>query len=329
MKSIVITTLFSALLCAQTSQSPQTTQPPQTAQPPQLAPGTPAPPAPPQATPPAPITPDTVVAEVDGKKYTAGELDKMIASLPQQYQESAHLQPQRFLVQLFLYQHLAQEAEKANLDKQEPWKDDIAFQRMVLLSQAEMNEYKNHIAITPEDQEKIYKENPDRFKQVKVKVIRLTFSATPDKPGPDGKKMMSEAEAKAKADELRKQILAGADFVKLVKENSDDKTSADKDGDYGTISKNSPYPQPVKDAVFALKQGEVSEPVKQGNGFYLIRAESVVIQPIGDVRAQIIEELRQTRFNEWMKGLQTRFTVKVENQAYFTPRRPPQLQTVR
>jgi hypothetical protein len=57
--------------------------------------------------------------------------------------------------------------------------------------------------------------------------------------------------------------------------------------------------------------------------------ESTVTQPIGEVRAQIIEELKQARFTEWMKGLQTRFTVKIENPAYFTPKRPPQLQTVR
>jgi len=329
MKYIAITTLFSALLCAQT---PQTTPAPQAAPPIQVAPGTPAPPAPPapQAAPPAaPITPDTVVAEVDGKKYTAGEIDKLIASLPQQYQQSARMRPEMFLSQYFTFQHLAEEAEKANLDKQAPYKDLIALQRMQVLAQAESNEYKDHIVITTEDQEKFYNEKPDRFKQVKVKVIHLTFSVTPDKPGPDGKKMMSEAEAKAKADELRKQILAGEDFGKLAKENSDDKTSAAKDGDFGTISKNSPYPQPVKDAVFALKQGEVSEPVKQGNGFYLIRAESVVLQPINEVRAQIIDELRQARYLEWMKGFQTRFTVKVENPAYFAPRQRPQLQTVR
>jgi NOL1/NOP2/fmu family ribosome biogenesis protein len=73
----------------------------------------------------------------------------------------------------------------------------------------------------------------------------------------------------------------------------------------------------------------MSEPVKQANGFYLIRADSVVIQPFGEVRAQVIEELRQERFNEWMKGLQARFTVKVDNPAYFVPKRAPQLQTVR
>ncbi len=126
---------------------------------------------------------------------------------------------------------------------------------------------------------------------------------------------MSEAEAKAKVDELRKQILAGEDFSKLARGEFDDKTSAANNGDYGTISHNSPYPEPVKKAVFALKEGEVSEPVKQANGFYLIRADSVVLQPFGEVRPQIIEDLKQTRFTDWMKSLETRFAVKVENPA--------------
>ncbi len=320
MKFCVITILFSALVCGQT--------PP----PPQVAPGTPAPPAQPAPapeTPPAPITPDTVVAEVDGKQLTAKEADQILASLPPQYQQSARLQPDRTLSMLFMFRYLAAEAEKANLDKRSPLKDNLEFQRMTLLYQAEINEYKNKIAITPEDQQKLYKDSQDRFKQAKVKVIHISFSATPDKPGPDGKKMMSEEEAKAKVDELRKQILAGGDFGKLARENSDDKTSAAKDGDFGTISHNSPYPEPVKTAVFALKEGQVSEPVKQANGFYLIRLESVTTQPFDEVRTQINEELRQTHLNEWIKGLQTRFAVKIDNPAYFSPRRPPQLQTVR
>jgi peptidyl-prolyl cis-trans isomerase C len=319
MKYLATTLLFSVLLCGQTP-------------PPSVAPGTPAPSvqaAPPETPPPAPVTPQTVVAEVEGKKLTAGDVDRIFAALPPQYQQSARMNPAHTLTLLLMFKYLADEAEKANLDKRQDLKTALDYQRMNLLYQAEINEYKDKIAVTREDQDKVYQENPDRFKQVKVKVIHISFSATPDKPGPDGKKMMSEAEAKAKADELRKQILAGGDFGKLARENSDDKSTAAKDGDFGTISHNSPYPEPVKKAVFALKEGEVSEPVKQANGFYLIRADSVVMQPFGEVRPQIIEELKQTRLTDWMKSLETRYTVKVENPAYFAPKRPAQLQTVR
>lgn len=318
MKSCAIAVLFSALVCG---------QPPQ---PPKVIPGTPAP-APVPVTP-APATPavppDAVVAEVDGKKVTAQEVDNIIASLPPQYQQAARLQPQQMLSQVFMFKYLAEEALKANLDKQSPWKDALEFQRMAVLYNAEVTYYRAKINPMPEEQEKQYKEHPDRYKQAKVRVIHISFSPTPDKPGPDGKKLLSEAEAKAKADDLRKRIQAGEDFGKLAREYSDDKASAAKDGDFGAIYRNSPYPEPVKTAVFALKAGEVSEPVKQPNGFYLIRADSVGMQSYEEVRSQIYEELKQTTFNEWLRGLQTRFAVKVDNPGYFSSKQPVQLQPV-
>ena len=46
---------------------------------------------PPASAPPPPVAPDTVVVEVNGKKYTAAEVDKMIAMLPAQYQQARPL----------------------------------------------------------------------------------------------------------------------------------------------------------------------------------------------------------------------------------------------
>src|ERR1700675_2418900 len=120
MKSFVLPFLFSALVYSQTRL------------PPKITPGTPAPPqAPvPEATAPAaaapPIAPDTVVLEANGKKYTKAEIDKIIESLPPQLQQNARMQPQMFS-QLFFYQQLAADGEKAGLDKEDPWKETRAF----------------------------------------------------------------------------------------------------------------------------------------------------------------------------------------------------------
>ena len=85
----------------------------------------------------------------------------------------------------------------------------------------------------------------------------------------------------------------------------------------------------VKNAVFALQAGQVSEPVRQPNGFYLIRVDELTIEPFNDVSMQIFQEVKQQRFNEWVSSIQAQFKVKVENPAYFTPRTPLQLQPVR
>ena len=133
---------------------------------------------------------------------------------------------------------------------------------------------------------------------------------------------------KAKIEDLAKQIQGGADFGKLAREHSDDKASAAKDGDFGVMKQDSSYPQPIKTAVFALKQGEVSAPIKQPNGFYLIRAEEINQQPFNDAVMQIIQAVKQAKFQEWLKGMQAQYNVKIENPAYFAPRVPAQLQQV-
>jgi parvulin-like peptidyl-prolyl isomerase len=183
--------------------------------------------------------------------------------------------------------------------------------------------------VTADEQEAYYKKNADKYRQAKVRVIYISFNPSPDKTGAEASKLPTEAEAKTKIEDLRKQILAGGDFGKFARENSDDKTSAAKDGDFGIIKRGSNYPDAVKNAVFALQAGQVSEPVRQPNGFYLIRVDDFNTEPFNDVSMQIFQEIKQQHFNEWVSGIQAQYKVKVENPAFFTPRTPLQLQPVR
>jgi len=324
MKSVLIATLFAASVSAQAPQAPAPAQP---AVP--VTPGTPAvkaPAAPPSTS--APVLPDTVVLSVDGKKMTAAQVDALIASLPPQLQQAARAQPQ-VLGQIFLYQRLAADAEKEGLDKISPYKEAIELNRMQVLAQAELTSHQNNLSLTSDDQQKYYKDHQDKYRQAKVRVIYISFNPTPDKPAPGGKKLLTEAEAKAKIEDLRKQIVNGADFGKVARENSEDASSAAKDGDFGVIKHSSPYPEPVKNAVFALKTGEMSDPVRMPNGFYLIRLDDLSTESYDEVSNQISQDIRQDSFTEWLKPLQSQYSVKIENQSYFSPRVSPQLQQVR
>ena len=101
-----------------------------------------------------------------------------------------------------------------------------------------MSELYDNFPIKVEDEQKYYAENKSRYDQVKLKVIYIPFSSAPARQAPaEGKKHLTEEEAKAKAERLIKEINAGADFVKLVKENSEDASSKAKDGDMGTLSR--------------------------------------------------------------------------------------------
>jgi parvulin-like peptidyl-prolyl isomerase len=277
---------------------------------------------PPSAPPPSTdLGPDTVVASFgNGQNLTIGELKTFLAAMPPNMQQSAQRDRRAFVTQFALMHRLAELAEAAKLDQRTPTRESLAFNRLNVLMNAQLHEVLDGIQVPPADAQAFYDQNKTRFSQVKVKAIYIPFSGTA--AGADAPKHLSEAEAEAKITKLRTSIAAGADFVKMVKENSEDQTSAAKDGDFGTIRRTDNLPEAIRNAIFKLKAGEVSEPVKQPNGFYLFRAEEISAQPFNEVQDEIVNELKQTRFREYMDQTTRSLNLKIENEAFFSEGAP-------
>jgi len=276
-------------------------------------------------TPPAPVSPDTVVAKVGDKSYTAAEMDKLLSDLPPQLQATIARQPQ-LLTNMFMFKTLAQQAEFQNLDKEPATHQQLEYQRMSTLAQAEVNHYKNSIKITGEDQKNYYDQNRDQYRIARVKAIKIAFAQPSPVPAvkppsldPKTNSTRTEAEAQAKIDDIRKQIAAGADFSKLATEQSDDKTSAAKGGDYGDITMTSGS-EKERIAVFKLKPGGVSEPVKEPGAFYLFRLEEMTVEPFDKVEARILQQMQQGEFKAWISGVEAHNKVTIENPGWFATR---------
>ena len=109
----------------------------------------------------------------------------------------------------------------------------------------------------------------------------------------------------------------GGNFAALAKANSDDATSAAKDGDFGTIRSTDNLPDAIRTAIFALNPGELSQPVKQPNGFYLFRAEEVTPQPEAEVQEEIVTQLKQAHFKSWMDNISNSLNYKVLDEGFF------------
>lgn len=73
----------------------------------------------------------------------------------------------------------------------------------------------------------------------------------------------------AHAEELRQEILDGADFADVAERESSDSVSAQQGGDLGTFPKGRMTP-PFDSAVFSARVGRVTEPVKTSFGYHLI-----------------------------------------------------------
>ena len=273
------------------------------------------PPAAPPPSAPA-IKADTVVATFDnGQKITAGELKTFMAAMPPNMQQSAQRDLRGFVQQFALMHRLAEIAEQAKLDQRSPTRESLAFNRMYVLMNAQLHEVLDGIKVPAADAQTFYTQNQSRFAQVKVKAIYIKFSD--NTAGAKDPKQLSEADAEAKITKLRASIVAGADFVKMVKENSEDQTSAAKDGDFGTIRRTDNLPDAIRTAIFNLKTGEVSEPVKQPHGFYLFRAEEISAQPFKEVQDEIVNELKQAHFREYMDQTTRGLNLKIENDSFF------------
>ncbi|MFZ4524029.1 MAG: peptidylprolyl isomerase [Chlorobium sp.] len=80
----------------------------------------------------------------------------------------------------------------------------------------------------------------------------------------------SRAQSLATIQEIRKELLAGADFATLAMQYSQDPGSAKSGGDLGFVRKGQLI-QSFESAAFALKEGGVSDIVETRYGFHLIQ----------------------------------------------------------
>jgi parvulin-like peptidyl-prolyl isomerase len=115
-----------------------------------------------------------------------------------------------------------------------------------------------------------------------------------------------------------KEIKGRADFAKLVAENSEDATSKAKGGDFGAFSRSDNVPEAIRSVVFTLKEGEVSAPVRQPNGFYIFRAESISQKPFQEVVGQIVTELKNGHLREWLDTTTKSIDIKYDDEQFFS-----------
>jgi peptidyl-prolyl cis-trans isomerase C len=251
---------------------------------------------------------DKVVARIDGRDWTADAVRAWVATLPNQVQNAYGQNPADTLSKTLLLQYLAALGELHHLDKQTSVRQNLAWARENLLSQGELNHVRAGYKPSAEETRRFYEDNPQRWEQATVRAIYVSVSVT-----------HSEEWVHAKLEDLRKRLEGGADFAQLARENSDDQTSAERGGAWNPLSRSSEFPEAVKLAIFALRSGEISQPVRQPNGFYLFKLESIEKQPFEEVESRIVGELALSHFNQWLESLKTRFTAQVKDPSYFPP----------
>lgn len=266
------------------------------------------------------ITPDTVVATVNGQKFTAGDLESITQNLSPDMRRMAGLEPQQFLNQHALAMTLASEAEHAGLAKMSPYREQIQKATREILINGMMAEKAKQIHFTAEELRKVYDSKRSDYRQALVKVIFISrASYARELATGKEKQSITPAQAKQKAADLAKQARGGKDFIALAKQYSDDRTSAEKDADfpYPVKAGASHIPQEIRTALFAAKPGDIVGPVEHNSGFYIFRVESLTILPFDSAKEEIEKQLRVSAVDNWLEDMKKKSTATLDHKAFW------------
>ena len=184
------------------------------------------------------------------------------------------------------------ERNKANYNNSIPEKRKLKY---VLIDTIKLEA---QTPVTQQELQAYYDQHRDEDRvpeQVKISHILIKTPL----PGPDGKvDQKGVEEARKKAEEILKQLKAGANFAELAKKNSQDTESAKNGGSLGWVQRASiPAPEVAK-AAFSLPKGDTSDVINAGYGFDILHIDdkqTAQFKTLEQVKEQIEPVLKQQK----------------------------------
>lgn len=204
-------------------------------------------------------------------------------------------------------QHLKQFMEQFQYKTEEEF---ITKQARMQTAHNLLQQQAEKAAVSEEEAKKFYDENPNFFTRLNASHILAAYS---DKPGQAEPTKEQEETALKKINDVHKKLKDGGKFEDLAKEHSDC-PSKEKGGDLGEFAPGQMVPEFEK-ALLGLKAGDVSEPVKTRFGYHLIKAGDKKVIPFEEVKANIIQQLKQDKgseaVNKYVEGLKKAYKVEM------------------
>ena len=171
------------------------------------------------------------------------------------------------------------------------------------------------VRISDADLQSYYKQHQDEYRVPETATIRhiLIRTPAPDANGKVDQKALDAA--KAKADDILKQLKGGASFDTLAKKYSEDSGSKNNGGLLGPIRKGQ-VPE-LEQSVFSAKKGDLVGPVRSSAGYHIIHIDDKTeprLKPLDEVKAQfepiLLQQKGQAAAEQMAKQLQSAAAVQ-------------------
>ncbi|MGM0751700.1 MAG: peptidylprolyl isomerase [Bacillota bacterium] len=119
------------------------------------------------------------------------------------------------------------------------------------------------------------------------------------------------------AQEVKTKLDDGGDFAELAKEYSTDTSNVESGGELGYFAKGEMVTE-FDDKAFAMKKGEISEPVKTEFGYHIIKVtdkkeakEAVLDDHKEEIKDILFDQALQTEYGTWFEEQKEEY--KIEN----------------
>ena len=135
-----------------------------------------------------------------------------------------------------------------------------------------------------------YESEKSHFQEPEQRLVSHILVNVPNNATPAQQKA-----ALAKAESIYKQAESGADFAKLAEKYSDDLGSKSQGGNLGWIQRGVTN-KAFEDALYSLKQGQISKPVLSPEGYHIIDLRGIragKIKSFSEVRDQLAKEMEE------------------------------------
>jgi peptidyl-prolyl cis-trans isomerase D len=162
----------------------------------------------------------------------------------------------------------------------------IGERRKIKYAIVNVDQVRKTITVPDADLQAFYTQNIQQYQtpaQVRASHILLKLE------GKDEKQVQALAE-----DVAKKAKAPGADFAALAKQYSEDDSNASNGGDLDYFGRGRMVAE-FEQAAFAMKPGEISNPVKTAFGFHIIKVvenKPDTTRPLAEVRTEIEEQLK-------------------------------------
>ena len=266
------------------------------------------------------------------------EFDDFLQGNPRAAQQAQGPQREELRKQLGEFKVIAERARKEGLERDDLTRLQLLLNRSQALAGAYLGELQKNAdtLVGDADIEQYYKEHPAEFDEVRVRHILISTQPKSESPEPDDPKdkgakakpaekakTLTKDEALKKSQQLLERARKGEDFAKLATENSDDPGSKEKGGEYDFFGHGKMVPE-FEQAAFALKPGEISEPVETQFGYHIIKLEErrSAAAPTTDekVKQQIVEKLKQQKIEARIDEITAQSDVVVPEDFDTTPK---------